>query len=193
MTQSPTGTSPISHEMFMRYDKAKKAYEWKLTDDSPVIPILESQVPEVISSTKKDVPEMLERSFKSLSEGMASIVPENGGHEWGVIGDLVKKFNAAVLEIKNGGHLECNPAFIQKAVAEVSEIEKIVLATSISLPIKKLFSDSRVLINEVQKQSNIFIVLNALLDAAKKDPKGNWVSASDKPITPGQITIPVGG
>jgi hypothetical protein len=198
---SPTGASPqsqsqvpVSHEMFMRYDKARLAYDWKMTEDAPVIVILESQVPELISSTQRDVPETLERSSKTLFAAMRSMQGAKS-KEWNEAATcaLAEKFNAVVLEIKNGGYLECNPAFIQEALGLVSEIEKIALATSISLPIKGLFSQSRILIKEIQKQSEIFIVLQALLDTAKKDPNGNWVSASDKPIAPGQVQIPVGG
>jgi hypothetical protein len=184
--------SPITHEIFMRYDRAKKSYAWKLDESALPIVILEDQVPTLLDGVKKGVPEMIERALRSLSSGMELIATENISPERSAIEESIKNLNGVLVEIKNGGFLESNPSLIPKALHLSVNIEKIILAASVSPAAKKLFSDSRILIKDVENKFEIFIVLKILLDAAKKDLEGKWVSACDKPLVPGQAKIQVG-
>jgi hypothetical protein len=184
--------SLITHEIFMRYDKVGKSYVWKLDESASPIVIPEDQVPTLLDSVKKDTPEMIERALRSLSSGIELIATENISHKRSAIEESIKNLNVVFVEIKNGGFLESNPSLIPRALHLSVNIEKIILETSASLAAKKLFSDFRTLIKDVENKFEIFIVLKILLDAAKKDPEGKWVSACDKPLVPGQAKIQVG-
>jgi hypothetical protein len=190
---------PVTHEMFMRHSKETRAYEWRLTDDSPIVTIPEDRVGELVESVKNGVPALLDTlltlHLPKISEYVHNEFPSKKENLVPAIGELI----GIVKSLKEKWSKKEGHGIIERARLISLDIEKFVSSgrsekqnLPISSDIMALFSCPRTYIEGVKKQSEILIVILALIDAAKKDPKGQWVSASDSPMVPGQVKIPVG-
>lgn len=156
-----TDSIPVTHEMFMRWKKDEHVFEWRFNEQAECVRIPEDAAGSVIESIREKINQCSDMILK------------------GLVGDLppvLVHISAFLRSAKTTGKV---------SEKDVSSILKDMSYGGLTKEVSAIFEATKAIIKEL----NSLTLMTMLFDAAKNDPNGNWVSASDDPIVPGQLKI----